>query len=737
MYAPRAHLDFETGSQLPLGNQKSVGVHRYALHPSTRIWMFRYKIGAGPIGEWRPGWPDPVDLLEHIARGGIVVAHNAAFERIIWNWLLRMRYCPHWPELRVEQQRCTMAKAFAYGYPGKLEVLGAAIGTREQKDMDGGSAMMRLSSPRRVMPDGSLLWWDETPGMVDRVSAYCAQDVRTEEEIDHFLPDQSEDEQALWIHDQVINDRGVMFDRAMAVKAMEMYDYAKKTADRRMRQWTQGAVRKVGQTEKIAEWLTARGVPADALRKEDAENLKQFAVIVEDQLAVDVLELRQEASKTSVKKYHRIVETMCGDDRVRGLAQYHGAHTGRWGGRLVQAQNFPRVDAETEGDIVEFVTSVMADPAFSAQEAVEAIELGAGPALKWMSKALRSCIIAAPRKKLVGGDYANIEGRGSAWIAGEEWKLDAFREYDAGTGPDLYRVSYARSFGIETASVTKAQRQIGKVQELALGYQGSVGAYINMGANYGVKVRPIADAVKASVSAEMWNATALRYKGARDKNGLVEHDWTGIKIIVTNWRTAHPATVQAWWDVQDAAIEAVDVPGHPVYVLNGRVGYLCDGGYLYCRLPSNRVIVYTQPHIADASEEMVQVDGEWMPVELYDEETLKLFDDLGCQFRKRPKRQLRYWGTHEGRWGVQHLYGGVQWNNIVQGTARDILKHGMRNVEAAGYPIIFHVHDEIVSEVDESFGSDAEFQRLMSKMEPWMHGLPLAAAAWEDRRYVK
>lgn len=719
----KAHIDFETGSPQPLGSQNSVGVHRYAEDPGTQIWGFRWRIGNfGPVHQWRPGDADPVELLDHIMLGGTVVAHNAAFERIMWNWVLRTRYCPHWPELSVYQQECTMARAAALALPGSLDKLGNVLGTANQKGDN--SAMLKMSKPRRVNPDGTYTWWHQDPAhahLYDENMAYCELDVRTETDIDEKLPPLSPSEQACWYFDQIINDRGVPLDMDMVERAVQLVDIAKKRADQEIRRLTRGQVRKVTEVQKIVEWLKGRGIICEAMRKGDVDDLVFQSELIADADAEAVIRLRRAASKTSVAKFAKMLKMVCSDARLRGNLRWHGARTGRWAGSGVQLQNLARFDHENELEVA--VVTWLIDMLVSEMpitDVHECLYFMHGEVLGWLSKSLRSAIKAPQGKKLVGGDFSNIEGRVNAWLGREEWKLVAFRAYDNKTGPDLYKLAYARSFGVDVKDVTKPQRQIGKVQELALGYQGSVNAFITMGANYNVNPYDIARVVEVAAPAEQWDRIAATYASSRDKCGLQEREWTALKVVVENWRRAHPGIVQSWWDYQDAAIEAVDRPGQIINVQDGLipVRYMSDGNFLYCQLPSGRVISYAQPWVQEDYVERVRKDGTTY-------ETVQ--------------RKVCFWGIDSTtkQWCKQYLYGGLQCENIVQATARDLMVPAMFAVEQAGYPVILTVHDEILSEVDEAFGSADEYAEIMSRLPAWAHGLPLAAAAWEDRRYVK
>lgn len=662
---PVVHIDFETRSTCDL---KKAGVYRYAEDPTTEIIVMSWRVSDGPIQRWSPGDPDPLDLLNAICADATVVAHNAGFERAIWN----AKTPSHWPRLVVRQQDCTMARGLAVALPGSLDMLAHALKLPVQKDKDGQRLMMQMCKPRR-MQDGQPVWWEDEEKL-ERLGLYCDRDVETECKADEALPPLSDSERRVWILDQTINDRGVMIDRASVDRALDVVSEALRRADERMWWLTDGDVRKCSEVGKIVAWLNKRGIPCESVAKGEIEDIVLMSDLMGDDTAEEVVRLRRAAGKTSTSKFKAMLNSVCADGRVRGTLAYHGAGTGRWAGRLIQPQNFPRIDAEKDLSDILRIVELLASPR-GAKETCDAIEMLVGPALEWLSKCLRAMLIAGPGKKFVSGDFSNIEGRVNAWIAGEQWKLDAFRAYDAGTGPDLYRLAYAKSFGVDIDAVSKADRQVGKTMELALGFQGGAGAFITMGANMGVHVS---------------EERANQLKAA--------------------WRDAHPKITQSWWDLQDAALEAVNAPGIRVPCLNGRVKYVAANGFLFCQLPSGRVISYASPKLV------------WTET------------DSG-----RQRVQVEYWGvdSYTKRWCAQRLYGGVQSNNVVQGTARDLMVEAMFRVEEAGYPLVLTVHDELLSEVPEGFGSADEYQRLMSVLPAWASGLPVATAAWEDKRYVK
>lgn len=710
-----AHLDFETRSTT---NLKKSGVHRYVEDPNTGVWGFSYRLDDGLTYQWRPGFPDPVDLLDHIARGGRVVAHGAQFERNVWNKVLR-RLVPHWPEIKIEQQDCTMARAATVAFPQPLEGLAIASGCIEQKDIEGYNLMMQMAVPRRHNPDGSITWWDDQ-NRVNRIMQYCDQDVATECEAETKLPPLTDYERKVWEFDQIINERGIYVDRNAILKCSTMVEFAKKSADAEMRRITSRAVPRCTNDGKLVEWIASRGIDCTTVKKSVHEDLIFLAGLQDDHLVKAAIELRKESKKTSTAKYVAFMACICNDDRVRGLLNYHGATTGRWAGRLVQPQNFPRVDAKKYADVIKWMHEMLV--IYDARSVFECVVMiyGADYPLKLLSVMLRSMIKAPPGKKLVGGDFSNIEGRFNSWFADETWKLQAFREYDAGTGPDLYKLAYARSFGVTVEEVDDVLRQIGKVQELALGYQGSVGAFIDMGDTYGVNPYDLSGPVMKATSPEQWDHTAVQYyKKFTHKHGLQEREWTAIKIIVDNFRKANPAVVQSWWDYQDAAIQAVDQMGTIVSVVGGKVKYYSDGRALWCVLPSNRMLCYPSPAIEQEVTEYETDQGE---------------------IKERIRNKVVYYGTDSKtkQWRKQSLYGGHQCENIVQATARDLMVDRMFAVESCGYPIILTVHDEILSEPpDVPQYNDKHFEQVMSVLPSWAQGLPLAAKAWEDERYVK
>lgn len=323
------------------------------------------------------------------------------------------------------------------------------------------------------------------------------------------------------------------------------------------------------------------------------------------------------------------------------------------------------------------------------------------------SSAMRGCIAAPPGKKLCVADLANIEGRVLAWLVEENWKLKAFSDYDAGVGPDLYKVAYAKSFGIDVGQVTKPQRQIGKVEELQLGYQGGIGAFVTMANLYNMDLQNIADTVYGALATVdpriVQEAKKFWIWGLEQGRtlGLDEHVFVACDIIKRGWREGHVATASYWPELEQSTIKAVQQPG--VTVKARRIKIRRDGSWLRLQLPSGRHLCYFNPSVSE--------DGK-----------------------------LSYQGVnpYTRKWERVNTYGGRLVENACQALARDVLADNMPRIEAAGYAIGMLVHDEIIAEADDVDAFSGEhLAELMSVVPEWAEGLPLAAEGFTAYRYRK
>lgn len=321
-----------------------------------------------------------------------------------------------------------------------------------------------------------------------------------------------------------------------------------------------------------------------------------------------------------------------------------------------------------------------------------------------MANAVRGAIVAAPGRKLCIADLSNIEGRGLAWLAGEEWKLRAFQAFDAGSGPDLYKLAYSRSFNVPAEEAVGQKRQIGKVMELALGYEGGVAAFLTFAAVYQMDLQELADAVHSTASKSALADAYRMFEWATKKrrtHGLDRSIYVACEVLKAAWRAAHPATVELWKAATEGVEQAVLNPGVP-FDIGPHLRAQRDGCWLRVRLPSGRVLCYINPKVEDG--------------------------------------QISYAGVNQytRQWTRIKTYGGKLIENATQAVARDVLAANMPAIEAAGYPIVLSVHDELLTEPEDlpKFTS-AELGDLMSTVPDWAEGLPLAAAGFETYRYRK
>jgi DNA polymerase len=651
------HIDFESRSCTQL---KGAGVHKYIEDPSTDVLLAAYAFDDGPVELWRRDEPCPERLRAHVAAGGGLVAHNASFEATVWRAVMGAKY--GWPVPHPEQWDCTAARAAAMGLPRDLAGAAAALGLDVTKDAAGQRLMKKMCEPRHWEPGGRPVWLEDE-GSLRQLAQYCMQDVVVERELARRLPPLSDVERRVFLLNCQINARGIHVDLDLVDAASAVVDARLAALDHRICTLTEGRVPTTTQILKLRAWLRENGVDdVEALDKAGLADLQSRADLPET--VREVLAVRAEAAKTSTAKLRAYRDYAGSDGRLRDNLLYLGAsRTGRFSGKGAQVQNLPRgVVKDVDGAVAAILSG---DP--------DRIASLPHPPLDVVSSCLRPCLTAGPGKRLFAADFSNIEGRVLALLAGEERTLQAFRDFDAGTGPDVYKTTAAGIYKVSVADVTSDQRTIGKVATLALGYGSGRGAFQTMAKAYGLEIEDArADAIKVA------------------------------------WRKANPRIVGFWSRCARAAVLAVRHPGTEVKA--GRISYLCDDDVLWCRLPSGRTLVYRTPHFHETTLPW----GEAAP-------------------------SLCFWGTNSytRKWSRIPLYGGLLVENVTQACARDLLVEAMFRIEAAGYHIVLSVHDEIVAEVAEEFGSLEEFVALMRAAPPWAEGCPIAAKGWEGVRFRK
>ncbi len=706
----RLFIDIETRSP---ANLKQTGQYVYAEDERTEIIVVCYALDDDPVETWFPvrGEPMPDVLALALADPKVqLVAHNASFERILLN--ARPGRLLGFPALPLERWDCTAARAAAMCLPRTLEGAAAAAGLPAEKDKEGHALMLRMCKPRkpRKGEPADRLLWQETPEQIDRLGAYCRQDVEVERALSRVLPPLSVTEREVWRLTEVMNDRGVAVDAALLLRICFLIDDAERDVNARIRQatcgreggcnageecWRQcGGVPAVSNHAALTQWLVRRGIDdADETGVGKAAIRAMLESTDLDPLVRSVLFIRQQGGGTASKKYHAILARLSADGRLRGALVYCGAAaTGRWSSRGAQMQNMLR-----QGKLhVEHAIRDIMDGA-----TIEEIAEIHGPPLMVAGELLRPTFIGRPA--LARGDSSQIEARVNPWLAGADWKLEAFRRYDTilgweerkgkrvpvRAGPDLYRVAAGSTFGKSPDAVTDPERQTGKVQELALGYQGGPGALQAMARAYGIKF-------------PHWD----RPRGVLPSDAPAPpgtDQW-----VVDRWRETNPEIKALWRELETAAADCVEAPpGREHFAAAGRIRFKRNSQAMAMRLPSGRPLIYWNPKL----KRVMTPWGEWKWAVVYRAE-----DSV----------------TH--RWMEFAAYGGLYDENADQGTARDLMAYWLLEFERAGLRPVLTVHDEGINET----GADAEvIEAIMRRVPPWGAGLPVAADASAGLRYVK
>jgi DNA polymerase len=498
--------------------------------------------------------------------------------------------------------------------------------------------------------------------------------------------------------DWTINARGVLVDLEFCRAALAASDQEKARLAERTADITGGEVEAATQRDRLlAHLLEWYGVALPDMQGGTLERRVDDPDLPEP--VRELLAIRLQASSTSVSKYNKFLACTSSDGRLRGTLMFAGAlRTARWAGRLVQLHNMSRVPKYLKK---------LYDQAIDAIKA-GAVDLLFANAMEVIGSTVRGALIARPGHKFVRADLSNIEGRALAWHAGEEWKVEAFA-----AGEDLYILGYSRSFGVPIAEVEEDEaaggtmRLIGKVQELALGYQGAVGAFGSMAQLYGVNL---------------------------DEERILE--------IVKAWRAANPRIVSFWYELEDAATQAVRNPGQTFECRRLRLRR--DGAWLRIRLPSGRALCYPSPKWAPKTLKCKACEGFGFVKLIAEAEGLvepaRCDKCEGAGEVENPEGGLTYMGVDQytRKWKRIKTYGGKLVENVTQATARDVLAESLLRIERAGYPICLHVHDEVIAEVpDTSEFTGAELGRLLATPPAWAPGLPLAAEGEELHRYRK
>ncbi len=642
--------DIETFSDVDLIR---CGVYKYADSPNFEMLLFAYAVDDGDVHiiDIAGGEELPEKIIQAIKSDTVVkTAYNAQFERVCLSRYLKL---PDGEYLNPQSWYCTAVQAAELALPLSLADVGSVLGLERQKMTEGKELIKYFCVPckptksngncTRNRPCHDINKWET-------FKKYCMRDVDVERQIADKLKMYpiSDEEHRLYVLDQIINDRGVLVDSELAEQAVKLNSIQTAVAVEQAYMIT--GLENPNSVTQLKQWLKEKGVEIESLSKKSVKSLADET----DGDVSEMLKLRLLMAKTSAKKYEAVIRSVCSDNRVHGMMRFCGANrTGRWSGNILQPQNLPQnhlPDLTLARDIVKDGDFEMLDMMF-------------GNVPNVLSELIRTVLIPKPNHRFIVADFSAIEARVLAWIAGEQWRIDTFKN-----GGDIYCASASKMFKVpvEKHGVNGELRQKGKISELACGYGGSVGALKNMGA------------------VEM---------------GVQENELQGL---INDWRNANPHIVRFWYEVGNAAMKAIK---EKTTVPLGKLVFAYERGILFIRLPSGRRLSYIKPRIG----------------------TNRFGGD-----------SITYMGINSAKkWDRLETFGGKLTENIVQGTARDLLANALINAANAGYDTVFHVHDEIICEVPNGYGSVDELCKLMCIKPEWADGLPLNADGFECEYYKK
>jgi DNA polymerase len=669
----------------------SAGTYQYA--STCELLLAAWMPEGGQVRVWdRTADPTtPQELLDLLHDPNVTfVAHNAVFDRLVLHHTVGGPLDP-------SRWQCSMAKAYSVSLPGALDTLGGILGLGEDqaKIKDGKRLVLKFCKPAPKNHKVRRYTRENSPEDWARFVDYCRQDVVALAEVWRRIPtwNYRGAELDLWRLDQRINDRGVRIDMDLVRAAILASDRERVRLKKITQAVSDNEVGNFTQRDVLLRHINERyELGLEDLRTSTLETVLE-RVDLPEPLTV-LLRARLNGSRTSTAKYKKLLQAVQPDHRLRGILQYAGANrTGRWSGKLFQPQNLARgVFKWPEVSVgIEALKADMADWLYGDD------------LMPLCSSAIRGVIVAPPGRQLVVSDLSNIEGRVLAWLAGETWKLDAFRRYDNGTGHDLYVLAYSGSFGIKPEAVTPENRQIGKVQELALGYEGGVGAFVTFALAYNIDLDAMAEKAWGTLPDGVREQAERAWLWALDNkrtHGLSERAYVVCDTFKRLWRSAHQEVAALWRDLDTAVRDALANPKR-VYPVKGKLLVRYEAPWLAIKLPSGRSLLYYRAAL-------------------------------------NPQGEITYYGINQfnRRWCRLKTYSGKLTENVVQAIARDILASNMPRVEDAGFEIVLSVHDELVTEAPASPEfTDAQLSELMATCPPWAPDIPLAANGFTAVRY--
>lgn len=696
------YIDFETYSETPIKH----GTYRYT--SSCEAMICTYALGdTAPVQVWdiTTGEPMPADLAYVLDDPDeLLTAHSSMFDRNVLRYALKK-------DIAIPRWRDTMVKALCHGLPGGLDLLCdiLKVSTDQAKIKDGRRLIQLFCKPRPANQKLRRATRETHPEDWKKFIAYAISDVEAMRAIDAKLPNWNyrDDELALWHLDQQINDRGFCVDVELAVRAIA----AVKREQTRLGKETQRLTNDEVESTTKRDQLLAHIIKAHGIELPDMQMATIERRIADPDLPSELRELlaiRLQASSTSTSKYAALVRSVQEDGRLRGTLQFAGAaRTRRWAGRVFQPQNLPRPDLPV-AEIDFGIEAIKAD----------AEHLIVDDVMRLTRNAIRGAIIVPKGHKLCIADLSNIEGRLGAWLAGEDWKLQAFRDFDAGVGADLYAVAYAKAFNTDTDEVMHdkkhgngLKRQIGKVMELMLQYEGGVGAFVTGADTYGIDLDELAHVAGPLIPLDVRDEANGMWDWCHDPEhrermrficGLEREVFVVCDSLKRMWRREHLQIESLWPELRNAAKDAINAPGNTFACRMFKLRR--DGSWLRILLPSGKYLCYPSPKVDDE-------DGH-----------------------------ISYLGMNQytKKWQRISTYGGKLFENICQAVAGDVLKSGMREWESCGYETVLTVHDEALTETpDTDEFSGENLAQIMATERSWTKGLPLAAAGFDTYRYRK
>lgn len=703
----RLHHDFETycGVSLP-----DVGASRYARHPSCEILMCAYAFDDGEIKQWVPeeGQPIPAELEDALLDPAVVkFAWNKGFEWAVWRHV-------HGVEIPHAQWRDPMVLAHSLALPGKLEKAGEIVGldVEQLKDPRGKTLMRTFSQPRK--PTKTKPWtrtrWYHEPEKWEQYLAYNRRDVESERAIWHRTRafDMPAHEWQLWVIDQEINERGIPVSLEMIANAQRLI--ADVTQSRLARMVALTGLENPNSPKQLLPWLQARGYPFDDLKKghvkraaeqakETIEALKDIPGETDDHRErLEVLDLRLEVSRTSVKKFGALESHTDDDGRLRNTLQFAGAgRTWRWAGRVYQAQNLAKPVKELDALDTELVDGVYVVTGGTQIEVARHLTHLDAEAVEWLydkpmdaiSMGVRPVIQAGDGKLLLDADLNAIENRVLGWLADDRKILKVFEDdLDPYLAFAVYMLQRSYEALLEEYKAgDKKPRTDAKPGVLGCGYM------LSAGKEY-----------EDEKTGEMEATGLLGYAkslGIKLTPAQAEHS-------VNVWRSTYTGAVQFWDDIYQAAWECIRTGQEQSC---RHIGFDLRAPFLRMILPSGRALHYCRPKIKDWKT-------PW----------------------GKTKLQITYEGLNDRKqWVRQSTHPGKLTENADQAVARDLLAHGIRLARREGLDVVMHVHDQIIAEVDER-GAPEKLKTLidcMSERPSWAPGLPMAAAGVVSKWFVK